>query len=128
MPDAREFAVQIDLEWAELMGGVGKAVQFLATEGLAMAQGLSPVDTGQFRANWLVSVGQRDGRLHRQTVLPLTHFRGLIEVPQDREQCGHEEENRSHQQRGQDGPHLVPEKIAADQLRESHASARGSRP
>ena len=63
MPDAREFAVQLDLEWAELMGGVAKAVQFVATEGLAMAQGLSPVDTGQFRANWLASVGQRDGRV-----------------------------------------------------------------
>ena len=62
MPDARDFAVQLDLEWAELMGGVGKAVQFVATEGLAMAQELSPVDTGQFRANWLASAGERDGR------------------------------------------------------------------
>lgn len=55
---AREFALQLDAEMAEVYEDVKRAVADLMSDGLARAQQLSPVDTGQFRANWLVTVGQ----------------------------------------------------------------------
>lgn len=54
---AREFALQLDAEMAEVYEDVKRAVADLMTEGLAKVQQRSPVDTGQFRANWIVSVG-----------------------------------------------------------------------
>ena len=64
MGNAKEFALQIDREWAEMMGGVRKAVIYIATEGLARVQTKSPVDTGQFKSNWLASVGSLDPSTH----------------------------------------------------------------
>lgn len=73
--DARQFALEIDAEFAAMMGGVAKAVQFVGIEGLAMLQERSPVGNpalwkhprphvgGQFRANWLLSIGETDGRM-----------------------------------------------------------------
>lgn len=55
---AREFAVQIDAEMAEVYEDVKQEVADLMSDGLARAQQLSPVHSGQFRANWLVTVGQ----------------------------------------------------------------------
>lgn len=57
--NAREFAVQIDAEMAKVYEDVKRAVADLISDGLARAQFLSPVDTGQFRSNWLVTVGQQ---------------------------------------------------------------------
>lgn len=61
---AQEFALEIDREWAEMMGGVRKAVVYVATEGLSKVQTKSPVDTGQFKSNWLASVGKLDPSIH----------------------------------------------------------------
>jgi hypothetical protein len=60
MANAREWALEIDREWAETMGGIHRAVVYVATEALAKVQTKSPVDTGQFKSNWLVSVGRLD--------------------------------------------------------------------
>lgn len=54
---AREFAIQLEREFAATMEDVRREVANLAIEGLARVQEKSPVDTGQFRANWLVSIG-----------------------------------------------------------------------
>lgn len=61
---AQEFAIEVDREWAEMMGGIRQAVVYIATEGLAKVQTKSPVDTGQFKSNWLVSVGALDPSIH----------------------------------------------------------------
>ena len=58
--NARQFSLELDREFAMAMDDVRKAVVRLATEGLAGVQEKSPVDTGQFRANWLVSIGSPD--------------------------------------------------------------------
>jgi hypothetical protein len=60
MGNAREWALEIDAQWAEQMGGLKRAVVFVAVEGLYKVQGRSPVKTGQFRDNWLHSVGGPD--------------------------------------------------------------------
>lgn len=58
--NARQFALELDREFAAAMGDVRKAVVRLATQGLAGVQQKSPVDTGQFRSNWLVSIATPD--------------------------------------------------------------------
>lgn len=58
--NARQWAIEIDQQWAEAMGGLHRAVAYVATEALARVQRKSPVDTGQFRANWLISIGAPD--------------------------------------------------------------------
>lgn len=58
--DARDFALQLDREFAEMMGDVRGAVIYVATEALAKVQEKSPVDIGTFLNNWLVSIGQPD--------------------------------------------------------------------
>ena len=52
-----EFQAEINEEFIELMGGVKEAVIQLAIEGLNGVKLKSPVDTGQFRSNWIVSIG-----------------------------------------------------------------------
>jgi len=57
---AREFTIQLEREFAATMDEARRDVVYLATEGLALAQEKSPVKSGQFRANWLVSIGAPD--------------------------------------------------------------------
>ena len=52
------FSAEIDAAFVEMMGGVKAAVIQLATDALASVVTKSPVDTGQFYNNWIVSIGQ----------------------------------------------------------------------
>ena len=54
------FEAEINAAFIELMGGVKDALVQLSIEALNGVTAKSPVDTGQFRANWLVSVGGPD--------------------------------------------------------------------
>jgi len=58
----RDFAFQIDAEWAAMQDDAREAVIEVATEALAGVVEKSPIDTGQFQNNWLVSIGTPDGR------------------------------------------------------------------
>ena len=57
MGNARDWALEIDAEFTRTMGDVRDAVIYIATEALDRVKRKSPVDTGQFINNWLVSVG-----------------------------------------------------------------------
>ena len=57
--NAATFAAELDAEFIKLMGSVKDAVVQLAAEALAGVTNKSPVDTGQFRANWIVSIGSQ---------------------------------------------------------------------
>lgn len=63
MGNAREWAIEIDAEFVKAMGDVREAVIYIATEALDRVKRKSPVDTGHFRNNWLVSVGGPDGSI-----------------------------------------------------------------
>ncbi len=55
--EAREFALQLDAEFAEM---IEEAHEFVALVGLYALRGVvnkSPVDTGRFKANWQLSIG-----------------------------------------------------------------------
>ncbi len=57
---SREFALEIDREFAELMGGVHRAVEFLGIEAVKRVVMKSPVDKGQFRGSWTATIGAVD--------------------------------------------------------------------
>lgn len=61
--NSRQFALEIDAEWAAMQVNLHEAVQYIGNVALNGVKAKSPVDTGQFRANWLVSIGQLDGSI-----------------------------------------------------------------
>lgn len=61
--NSRQFALEIDAEWAAMQVNLHEAVQYIANVALNGVKEKSPVATGQFRANWLVSIGQPDGSI-----------------------------------------------------------------
>jgi hypothetical protein len=63
------FKSELDAAFVELMGGVNEAMIQLANEVLVGVEAKSPVDTGHFRANWLVSVGQPNASVAEWTKL-----------------------------------------------------------
>src|SRR5438105_15903784 len=75
-----------------------------------------------FMRHWKC-VREGDRRLHRKAVLASPGFREEREVFQNREQRGDEEENRRHQQYGEQRSKLVAKYVAQNELRKSHASA-----
>lgn len=57
---ARDFALQIDREWAEKIEDIH---EFVAMVGLQSIRGVvlkSPVDTGRFKGNWNLGIGDAD--------------------------------------------------------------------
>lgn len=57
---ARDFAIQLDREWAEKVEDIN---EFVALVGLTAIRGVvlkSPVDTGRFKGNWNLGVGEAD--------------------------------------------------------------------
>lgn len=54
--NAREFAFQIDKEWAAKEQDIDDLVHEVALQSLRGIVQMSPVDTGRFRGNWIVSV------------------------------------------------------------------------
>lgn len=74
--EARQFALQLEAEWAEVQADMGLFVVEVASEALRLVTEKSPVGNpslwqspapvgytgGTFRANWLVSIGAPDGR------------------------------------------------------------------
>ena len=57
---AREFALQLDREWADKVEDIH---EFVAMVGLHAIRGVvlkSPTDTGRFKGNWNLSIGQAD--------------------------------------------------------------------
>lgn len=58
--DARQFAIDLDREFAEMMGGVHRAVEYIGLEAVKRVVMKSPVKTGRFRANWALSIGTMD--------------------------------------------------------------------
>lgn len=74
MAGSKEWALELDAEWAKTEASIRDAVITIATEGLALLQEHSPVGNpslwkrpvqgyvgGQFRANWLSSIGAPSG-------------------------------------------------------------------
>lgn len=61
MGNSREWALEIDAEFTRTMGDVRDAVIYIATEALDRVKRKSPIDTGHFINNWLVSVGGPNG-------------------------------------------------------------------
>jgi hypothetical protein len=57
---AAAWALEIDKDWAEQMGGLRDAVEYVALTGISRIDLRSPVDTGRFRANWTFSIGAPD--------------------------------------------------------------------
>jgi hypothetical protein len=55
-----DFSSELDAEWVEIQGGIRDAVIYITNEALAKVTEKSPVDTGHFQNNWLVSIGQPD--------------------------------------------------------------------
>lgn len=54
---AREFSLELSREWQEARDDINESVRGV---GLAVLSGVvekSPVDTGRFKANWIVSFG-----------------------------------------------------------------------
>jgi len=60
MSGAKEWALEIDREWAAQIGGVRDAVEYIALTAIGRINLRSPVDTGRFRRNWTFSVGAMD--------------------------------------------------------------------
>lgn len=60
---SQAWAVQIDAEWAAKMGDLREVVIYIASEALSRVKVKSPVDTGHFKANWVVSLGRQDGTI-----------------------------------------------------------------
>ena len=54
----REFQLEMTAAYVELMGDLRTAVIALSLDADATLRERSPVLTGQFRANWLTSVGE----------------------------------------------------------------------
>lgn len=65
--DAREFALQLDREWAEKVEDIREFVSLVALTGLRGVVLKSPVDTGRFKGNWNVGVGEIDGTTTEKT-------------------------------------------------------------
>ena len=60
--EARRFAMDLRREWEQEVEGFRGFVVQVATDALAGVVEKSPVDTGQFQNNWLVSAGEPDLR------------------------------------------------------------------
>lgn len=58
--NSRQFALEIDAEWAAMQVNLHEAVQYIGNVALNGVKEKSPVLSGQFRANWLVSIGDID--------------------------------------------------------------------
>lgn len=58
--NARQFALEIDREFAEQMGDVHQAVAWIGLEAIKRVVMKSPVHTGRFKGNWALSVGMID--------------------------------------------------------------------
>lgn len=54
---AKDFALQLDAEWAAQQDDLNDWVIMIATDALAGVVEKSPVDVGTFQNNWLVSIG-----------------------------------------------------------------------
>lgn len=63
MSDAKGWALEIDREWADQMGGLRDAVEYVALTAISRIDLRSPVDTGRFRANWTFSIGAMDASI-----------------------------------------------------------------
>jgi hypothetical protein len=61
MTDAKGWALEIDADFAEQMGGVRDAVVYLGLQAVSRVDARSPVDTGRFRANWTLTIGAPSG-------------------------------------------------------------------
>lgn len=57
MGDARQFALEIDLEFEYALDELRLIIQTIALEALSRIVQRTPVDTGQARANWQVQIG-----------------------------------------------------------------------
>lgn len=74
MNEARDFKLQLDAEWAAKVEDISEAVAGIAMValggsrevGIAGVVRRSPVATGRFRGNWIVSVGGANGATFEQ--------------------------------------------------------------
>lgn len=60
---ARDFALQIDREWADKMDDVQEAIAYIGLTALKGVVNKSPVDTGRFKGNWNVSFSAPDATI-----------------------------------------------------------------
>lgn len=64
--NARDFALQIDREWAAKEQDIDDLVHEIALETTRRIVLKSPVDTGRFRSNWFVSVNSPSAQITDQ--------------------------------------------------------------
>lgn len=64
---ARQFALEIDREFAEMMGDAKAVVARIGLEAVKRVVQKSPVDKGRFKGNWSLSVGQIDSATTERT-------------------------------------------------------------
>jgi len=57
---ARQFAIELDKEWDATKQQMADAVSMIALQGLRLVVQRSPVDTGRFKGNWSLSVGEQN--------------------------------------------------------------------
>lgn len=55
---AKQFTIEIEREFAAQMDAVRDAVELIALQALRGVVNKSPVDTGRFKGNWTLSIGQ----------------------------------------------------------------------
>lgn len=59
----KEWSLELDAAFAREMESVRAAVIYIATEALDRVKRRTPVDTGNAKNNWLVSIGAADGSI-----------------------------------------------------------------
>jgi hypothetical protein len=64
--NARDFALEIDREWAAKEQDIDDLVHEIALETTRRIVLKSPVDTGRFRSNWFVSVNSPSAQITDQ--------------------------------------------------------------
>jgi hypothetical protein len=67
MTDAVRFALQLEREFEDKKGEIIEVVKNVTAHALRRIVQRSPVDTGQFKANWYTSIGRRYGYVTKRT-------------------------------------------------------------
>ena len=88
MSAAAAWALEVDAQWADELGGVRDALEYVGLQAIRHIDLRSPVDNGRFRGNWTLTIGEPSG-----AVLDITDKSGantvarnssvLSEYPQD---------------------------------------------
>ncbi len=56
--EAAAWRLEVDAAFAEEIGSLRDAVEYIGIQAIRRVDMRSPVDTGRFRANWTISIGE----------------------------------------------------------------------